>query len=189
MFFSSIFGGSPALIVAYVASGKMMFAGLFAAAICSVLSFTGLHIALRSPILFTAFGFVVGIAISFRMTASYNRWWEGRMQWDHLSAVSRSMARTVWLHVPPSAVEELTVAGIMNEGQGIRDKRAVIMVIRGLALALKHHLRGEREWDDPEVLGFKELVDGIGEVRLFLPLPQAGQGPELTGQSSTRTTR
>lgn len=142
---------------------QMMFAGLFAAAICSVLSFTGLHIALRSPILFTAFGFVVGIAISFRMTASYNRWWEGRMQWDHLSAVSRSMARTVWLHVPPSGVEELTVVGIMDEGQGIRDKRAVIMVIRGLALALKHHLRGEREWDDPEVLGFKELVDGIGE--------------------------
>ena len=134
----------------------MIVSGLFAAGICSTLSFTGLHIALRSPILFTAFGFVVGIAISFRMTASYNRWWEGRQQWDKLSAVSRNMARTIWLHVPPPK-------DLLIHGRAIQDKRGALRVIHALAVALKHHLRGERDWEDPELAGFRELVDGIGQ--------------------------
>lgn len=130
---------------------QILVSGFFAALICSALSFTGLHIALRSPILFTAFGFVVGIAISFRMQASYSRWWEGRTQWDHLSAVSRNFARTVWYHVPTPL------------GEGEKDKRAALRIVHALAVALKHHLRGEREWDEPGLAEFRGLIEGIGD--------------------------
>ena len=143
-----------------------MFSAIFAAAICATLSFTGLHVALRSPILFTAFGFIVSIAVSFRMQASYNRWWEGRGEWDRLSAVSRNMARTVWLHVPPPRATENNMLGVSPEFAALKaldDKRSLMRCIHALAVALKHHLRGERDWEDPELAEFRELVDGIGE--------------------------
>lgn len=144
---------------------KVLFSGLFAAAICATLSFTGLHVALRSPILFTAFGFIVSIAVSFRMQASYNRWWEGRGEWDRLSAVSRNMARTVWLHVPPPRPDPTLSVEFANK-KALDDKRALMRCIHALAVALKHHLRGEREWEDPDLEEFKELVDAIGDVSI-----------------------
>jgi predicted membrane chloride channel (bestrophin family) len=89
--------------------------------------------------------FVVGLAITFRMQSSYSRWWEGREQWDKLSAACRSFSRTIWLHVPlppPSCVEE-------NDPHGQHfEKVDVIRCVCTYAVALKHHLRGEREWTE-----------------------------------------
>lgn len=74
------------------------------------------------------------------MQSSYSRWWEGRIQWDKLSADSRSFARTVWLHVPlPTPTEN---------PYDIPDKVEVIRCVHTLAVALKHHLRGERDWSE-----------------------------------------
>ncbi|TGZ82718.1 UPF0187-domain-containing protein [Ascodesmis nigricans] len=123
---------------------QIVFTFVYSAFICYLLSTTSLRLALRSPILFTAFGFIVSIAISFRMTASYNRWWEGRTQWDHLSAVSRNIARTVWVH---TVIEET-------------EKRRFIRTVIALQVALKHHLRGEREWERCNDL--QALVEGLG---------------------------
>jgi putative membrane protein len=81
--------------------------------------------------------FIVGLAITFRMQSSYSRWWEGRIQWDKLSADSRSFARTIWLHVPLPKPAENT--------DDIPDKVEVIRCVHALAVALKHHLRGERD--------------------------------------------
>lgn len=99
--------------------------------------------------------FVVGLAITFRMQSSYSRWWEGRIQWDKLSAVSRSIARTIWLHVPEKEGKE----GNINKIEAIR-------CINTLAVALKHHLRGERDWSECKDL--KELVAHIPNVSLII---------------------
>jgi putative membrane protein len=111
------------------------------------------------------------------MQASYNRWWEGRTQWDHLSAVSRNLARTVWLHVPPPRDKLLAVA----EGGNEKDKRSLLRVIHALAVSLKHHLRGERDWDDPEMAAFRELVEGIGGVCTIPSHPSTESGRLMMG--------
>jgi putative membrane protein len=103
--------------------------------------------------------FIVGLAITFRMQSSYSRWWEGRTQWDHLSAASRSFARTVWISVPDSSYSD-------GEGEQEDEKIAVIGIIHAFAVALKHHLRGEREWGECQDL--KTLVDQIPKVRVAL---------------------
>lgn len=87
------------------------------------------------------------------MQSSYSRWWEGRIQWDKLSAVSRSFARTVWLHVPPPSDPPNKES--INRTDTIR-------CIHTLAVALKHHLRGEREWSDCADL--KHLLTHIPNV-------------------------
>jgi putative membrane protein len=102
--------------------------------------------------------FIVGLAITFRMQSSYSRWWEGRIQWDKLSADSRSFARTIWLHVPlPSAKET-------ENSNEVPDKLEVISCVHTLAVALKHHLRGEREWS--ECADLEKLLSHLPNVSL-----------------------
>ncbi|KAH7308353.1 hypothetical protein BKA65DRAFT_485698 [Rhexocercosporidium sp. MPI-PUGE-AT-0058] len=64
------------------------------------------------------------------------------IQWDKLSADSRSFARTTWLHDPlPSAKET-------ENSNEVPDKLEVTSCVHILAAALKHHLREEREWSE-----------------------------------------
>lgn len=116
---------------------QIFLSGIVAALICGVSQYMGGQLSMHSPILFPIFGFIVGLAITFRMQSSYSRWWEGRIQWDKLSADSRSFARTIWLHVPLPKPAENT--------DDIPDKVEVIRCVHALAVALKHHLRGERD--------------------------------------------
>ncbi|KAH6665515.1 Bestrophin, RFP-TM, chloride channel-domain-containing protein [Halenospora varia] len=120
---------------------QILLSGVVAALIGIVCQFMGDELSLHSPILFPIFGFVVGLAITFRMQSSYNRWWEGRVQWDKISAVSRSFARTLWIHVPTE--RKLEDLGGLGHG-----KQDAIKCVHILAVALKHHLRGERDWDE-----------------------------------------
>ena len=97
------------------------------------------------------------------MQSSYNRWWEGRTQWDKLSADSRSFARTIWLHVPtPISQEEDAVA------KHTAGKIEVIRCVHTLAVALKHHLRGERGWSECKDL--KQLCAHLPNVSLSATL-------------------
>jgi len=93
------------------------------------------------------------------MQSSYNRWWEGRTQWDKISAVSRSFARTLWLHAPgiSTTTESPKTFGM--------EKVEVIRCLHTLAIALKHHLRGEREWEDCH-----DLRNGLDHVPNVNPL-------------------
>jgi len=120
---------------------QIIFSGLVALGVCAASSFMGAELSMHTPILFPAFGFVVGLAISFRMQASYSRWWDGRTQWERLSTLSRSFARTVWVHIPGPS-EAAMDEEFPNEG-----KRLAIQCTHILAVALKHHLRDERDWD------------------------------------------
>lgn len=77
------------------------------------------------------------------------------MQWDKISAVSRSFARTLWIHVPTERkLEDL-------EGLG-HGKKDAIKCVHILAVALKHHLRGERDWD--ECGNLKQLLATLPNV-------------------------
>ncbi|KAL2063627.1 hypothetical protein VTL71DRAFT_5432 [Oculimacula yallundae] len=120
---------------------QILFSGTVALALCAASHFKGHQLSMHTPILFPAFGFIVGLAISFRMHASYNRWCDGRIQWERLSTLSRSFARTVWIHIPGTA-EPTIDEGDLREGQQL-----AIQCSHMLALALKHHLRDERDWD------------------------------------------
>ena len=103
--------------------------------------------------------FVVGLAITFRMQSSYNRWWDGRIQWDKLSADSRSFARTIWLHVPqPASLDEAVMI------QDVARRTEVIRCVHTLAVALKHHLRGERDWS--ECRDLKQLCAHLPNVSI-----------------------
>ncbi|OCK80006.1 UPF0187-domain-containing protein [Lepidopterella palustris CBS 459.81] len=131
---------------------NILISGLLATAICCISAFWSDNLSLHAPVLFPAFAFVVGLAVSFRMSATYSRWWEGRTEWDKLSALSRSFSRTIWLHVPLSTSPAQRI-------KQIQEKKSVIQAVRTLAVALKHHLRGERDWD--ECIELRELLRGL----------------------------
>jgi putative membrane protein len=95
------------------------------------------------------------------MQSSYNRWWDGRTQWDKVSAVSRSFARTLWLHVPD-------IPTIPESRETVMRKEEVIRCVHTLAVALKHHLRGEREWH--ECYDLKQGVSHVPNVLYCFPI-------------------
>ncbi|KAI5778137.1 UPF0187 domain membrane protein [Geopyxis carbonaria] len=128
-----------------------------AVGVCCTSHFLGMS--MHSPILFPVFGFVVGLAITFRMQSSYARWWEGRTQWDKLSALSRSITRTIWLHVPDNPVPGSLYS---SPEDALHDKILAVRSVHILTVALKHHLRGERDWDT-ECTELKQLLALIPE--------------------------
>jgi len=75
---------------------------------------------------FTLVGLSLSIFMSFRNTACYDRWWEGRKLWGQLIIASRSFARQIALLHPD-------------------DKRPMLMGLRGFASGLAARLRGTDE--------------------------------------------
>lgn len=49
-------------------------------------------------------GTVLGFVISYRTTASFERYNEGRRYWSQIILASRTFARTVWFHVPGESI-------------------------------------------------------------------------------------
>lgn len=47
-----------------------------------------------------SFGTVLGFVISYRTSSSYERYNEGRRYWSSIVYGSRTLARTIWFHVP-----------------------------------------------------------------------------------------
>jgi ion channel-forming bestrophin family protein len=97
---------------------------------CGAVAWTQFH---RDPLSglgtapFTLIGISLSIFLSFRNSACYDRWWEGRKQWGNLLIEARSFAREVVCIAPEPARERLL--------QGIC----------GFAHALAARLRGEDE--------------------------------------------
>lgn len=122
-------------------------------------------------LIFTSF--IVALSISFRMSSAYSRWWEGRTEWDKISALSRNIARTLWLHVPeqkPSSTVQPSDADT---------KQYAITLLHAFAVALKHHLRGQRDWDKLDEL--KKLLSHLPHVRQS---PLSSASPSLTNTVS-----
>ncbi|KIJ64004.1 hypothetical protein HYDPIDRAFT_175742 [Hydnomerulius pinastri MD-312] len=113
----------------------LIFFGAWSTLVC-VISHNVYSLALQ-PTLITVFGTVLGFVISYRTTSSFERYNEGRRLWSQIVLGSRTFARTIWFHVPESFGEEECRARTLVE------KKTMINLLEGYAVAVKHYLRGE----------------------------------------------
>nr|WP_269768394.1 bestrophin family ion channel [Bordetella genomosp. 8] len=78
-----------------------------------------------SPVPFSLIGVALAIFASFRNSACYERYWEGRKQWGTLTSTTRDLARFA-VTVP---------------GPGDQDARQVVALLTAFVQVLKHQLR------------------------------------------------
>src|SRR5690606_20776809 len=69
---------------------------------------------------FTIFGVILSIFLSFRNTACYDRWWEGRKLWGALIATTRHLTRDT--HVLDSQLREIMLCRMMLFTHLLRDR-------------------------------------------------------------------
>ena len=86
-----------------------------------------------NPAPFTLFGFVLALFLGFRNSASYDRFWEGRILWGSLLNVSRSLTRQV-----------LT----LNRNIDRESIKEFINLLSAFVYALNHQLRRTDSSDD-----------------------------------------
>ncbi|KAF9531349.1 Bestrophin, RFP-TM, chloride channel-domain-containing protein [Crepidotus variabilis] len=95
-----------------------------------------------NQILLTVVGTVLGFIISYRTTSSFERYNEGRRLWSQIILACRTLARTIWFHVPhhsPAPSETLDQA----KSRTLIEKKSAINLLEAFAVSIKHYLRGE----------------------------------------------
>ncbi len=95
-------------------------------------------------------GVILGVLMSLRNRAAYDRWWEGRRLWGQLINDSRNLAWKVKAYLPDSAIA------------AARFRTLVV----GFAGALKRHLRGDVKLQ--EIAGFESAEDNPQHVPSYL---------------------
>lgn len=85
------------------------------------------------PLGHTLIGVALGLLIVFRNNCSYDRYWEGRKLWGGIVNTSRNLIRGA-----------VAFAG---------DARELANLVAAYAIVLKHHLRGEKEYE-----GLNDLI-------------------------------
>ncbi|OCH85912.1 UPF0187-domain-containing protein [Obba rivulosa] len=124
----------------------VVFHTAFAAAVVSVSLRTDLHLSTPNVML-TLLGVVIGFVIAYRTGSGYDRYWQGRAGWSDVMRTSRTLARLVWIHVPPRLAPFTTDARDPPTPEEIKtlmaEKRVALNLVEGFVVALKHHLRGE----------------------------------------------
>lgn len=75
---------------------------------------------------------VLSLLLVFRTNTAYERFWEGRKQWGSLINISRNLARQMWV-----AIAE-------NDPRDRTQKIVMLRLLVAFAVAMKHHLRGEK---------------------------------------------
>ena len=98
-------------------------------------------------------GIVLGLLLSFRNAAAYDRWWEGRKLWGQLVNDSRNICLKV-----------RALPGLTQE-----ERAGVGKLVAGFAVGLKNHLRGAGKLQD--VPGF----EGDRHHPLHVPNHLAGE--------------
>ncbi|OBZ77229.1 hypothetical protein A0H81_02045 [Grifola frondosa] len=121
----------------------LLFFSAWATAI-SVISHTVHNLAIQSTLL-TVIGTVLGFVVSYRTTSSFERYNEGRRLWSQIILGSRTLARTIWFHVPdvmPAGPDDKSTLE-QRKARVIIEKKTVINLVEAFAVAVKHYLRGE----------------------------------------------
>jgi putative membrane protein len=77
-------------------------------------------------------GIVLGLLLSFRNAAAYDRWWEGRKLWGQLVNDSRNICLKI-----------RAIPGLTQE-----ERATVGKLVAGFAVGLKNHLRGAGKLQD-----------------------------------------
>lgn len=89
------------------------------------------------PLGHTLIGVAIGLLIVFRTNASYDRYWEGRKLWGSIINISRNLVRGAAVH--------------------LHDARDLANLVSAYALALKQHLRNDKNLSEIEELVSPEL--------------------------------
>ncbi|KAJ7237639.1 hypothetical protein C8J57DRAFT_1568061 [Mycena rebaudengoi] len=98
----------------------------------------------------TVLGVVIGLAISYRTSTSYDRYWTGRMAWSDVIRNTRSLRRMIWHHTPlrlSSRLPEEPIGARRSEAEmkrAIHEKKMALDLVEGFAVALKNHLRNKQ---------------------------------------------
>jgi putative membrane protein len=100
---------------------------------------TGSYLKPFKPLGHTLIGVALGLLIVFRNNCSYDRYWEGRKLWSVIINSSRNLVRGATAFVG--------------------DSRDLAKLVAGFPLALKQHLRGEKDLSEVKELVPAEIVD------------------------------
>ncbi|MFT0693880.1 bestrophin family protein [Acinetobacter bereziniae] len=102
---------------------------------------------------FTVFGIILSIFLSFRNTACYDRWWEGRKLWGALIATSRHISRDS--HILPEQQREVLMYRVMlftcllrnrlrNQNQAIEFYKNKVALNDSIFDQLPHHINASQ---------------------------------------------
>ncbi|WP_288456017.1 bestrophin family protein [uncultured Acinetobacter sp.] len=102
---------------------------------------------------FTVFGIILSIFLSFRNTACYDRWWEGRKLWGALIATSRHISRDS--HVLPEQQRQVLMYRVMlftcllrnrlrNQNQAIEFYKNKVALNDSIFDQLPHHINASQ---------------------------------------------
>lgn len=92
---------------------------------------------------FSLIGVALGIFLSFRNSAAYDRFWEGRKLWGAMVNISRSLTRQVLTLIVPPTNGEPTGDYEHEAAESLaRFRRDVIYRLIAYVHSLRHHLRG-----------------------------------------------
>ncbi|EMD36566.1 hypothetical protein CERSUDRAFT_95853 [Gelatoporia subvermispora B] len=137
----------------------------------SVISHNVHNLGIQSTLL-TVIGTVLGFVVSYRTTSSFERYNEGRRLWSQIILASRTLARTVWFHIPESlpATPGDKATPEERKARVIIEKKTVINLIEAFAVAVKHYLRGE---DGVYYVDLYHLVKYLPSYALPAGIPSA----------------
>ncbi|KJA27108.1 hypothetical protein HYPSUDRAFT_158134 [Hypholoma sublateritium FD-334 SS-4] len=107
----------------------------------TILNEQGHRLFIQSTLL-TVVGTVLGFIISYRTTSSFERYNEGRRLWSQIILASRTMARTIWFHVPNNQPAE-GQSDDEAKARSLIEKKSAINLIEAFSVSIKHYLRGE----------------------------------------------
>lgn len=97
--------------------------------------------------LMNVLGTVLGFVISYRSSSAFDRYNEGRKYWSQIVYNIRMFSRVVWFHISdePTGNMKLGAAKDVEEYRArmLVEKKTVLNLLLGYAVALKHYLRGE----------------------------------------------
>lgn len=102
---------------------------------------------------FTVFGIILSIFLSFRNTACYDRWWEGRKLWGALIATSRHISRDS--HILPEQQRQVLMYRVMlftcllrnrlrNQNQPIEFYKNKVALDDSIFDQLPHHINASQ---------------------------------------------
>lgn len=121
---------------------EVLFFTLIATMVSCVDGLTSASLSVSNQLL-TVLGTVLGLVISFRTSSAYERFSEGRRFWATVQVLCRNAAQTIWLHVPNERPNKSDPTLSKPALYGIIEKKSMINLLQGVAVALKHMLRAE----------------------------------------------
>ncbi|KAF1026492.1 MAG: hypothetical protein GAK29_01225 [Acinetobacter bereziniae] len=136
---------------------KVLPALAFVVLISTILVFLSSHHYFTFPAVpaigFTVFGIILSIFLSFRNTACYDRWWEGRKLWGALIATSRHISRDS--HVLPEQQRQVLMYRVMlftcllrnrlrNQNQSFEFYKNKVLLDDSIFDQLSHHINASQ---------------------------------------------